>query len=175
MSKKLLYMVNSLLAFLLLFIDQTTKYFAIHSLGNGKRIILIKSVLELYYTENTGAAFGLFEGKNIVIMFMVIAIVMILLFMYRRLCRAEKYQGICFVMTVLISGALGNLIDRMLYGFVVDYIYFVPIDFPRFNFADICIVSAVFMMSYLFLFVYTEEGVDCMDNNGIRREHRTFR
>ena len=167
MPKKLFYMVNSLLAFLLLFIDQITKYFAIHSLGNGKRIELIKSVLELYYTENTGAAFGLFEGKNIVIMFMVIVIIMILLLIYRSLCRAEKYQRICFVMTVLVSGAFGNLIDRMLHGFVVDYIYFVPIDFPRFNFADICIVSAVFMMSYLFLFVYKEEGVDCIDNSGV--------
>lgn len=48
------------------------------------------------------------------------------------------------------------LMDRMIYGFVIDFIYFVPIDFLKFNFADICIVLSLLTISYLFLFVYTE-------------------
>ena len=56
------------------------------------------------------------------------------------------------ILAILIAGAIGNLIDRIRYGFVVDFIYFVPIDFPKFNIADVYIVlsSIAFVLLYLF-------------------------
>lgn len=162
MKKKFVNVIIALIAFLTLFIDQTTKYYASHLLGGERTIVLIKSVLELVYVENTGAAFGSFAGKNIAIMVMVIVIIMLVVLMYWKLCKTENYHNIRLAMAILISGAVGNLIDRMLHGFVVDFIYFVPIDFPKFNFADICIVLSLLIISYLFLFVYTEDEIGCI-------------
>ncbi len=65
-------------------------------------------------------------------------------------------------MAVLICGAVGNLIDHMIHGFVIDFIYFVHINFPKFNFADISIVLSLFTISYLFLFIYTEDEIGCI-------------
>lgn len=162
MKKKFFNVIIWLIMFLILLIDQTTKYFALHLLGGERKIVLIKSILELTYIENTGAAFGSFAGKNIAIMVTVIVIIVFLLLMYWRLRKTEKYYKIRVAMTVLISGAVGNLIDRMIHGFVIDFIYFVPINFPKFNFADICIVLSLFTISYLFLFVYTEDEIGCI-------------
>lgn len=153
-----------LFVILFLIVDQTTKYFAMHLLGNGKKIVLLESILELNYTENTGAAFGVLEGYNIILTFVVIVFVIFLLIKYYKLSWTGKYQGFRLVMLVLISGAIGNLIDRLRYGFVIDFIYFVPIDFPKFNYADMCIVLSLFVIGYLFLFVYSEEDIGYIFN-----------
>ena len=148
-----------LLVVLLLIADQTTKFFAMHFFGTEKKIVLLESILELNYTENTGAAFGVFEGYNMLITLIVIALVIFLLIKYYKLSQTGKYYGIRLSMLVLISGAIGNLIDRLRYGFVIDFIYFIPIDFPKFNCADMCIVLSVIVIGYLFLFVYSEEDI----------------
>ena len=57
------------------------------------------------------------------------------------------------------AGAAGNVIDRLRLGYVVDFIYFKPIDFPVFNFADICITGAAALIIFLFLFVYKESDI----------------
>ena len=85
----------------------------------------------------------------------VIALVIFLLIKYYKLSRTGKYYGIRLSML----GAIGNLIDRLRYGFVIDFIYFIPIDFPKFNCADMCIVLSVIVIGYLFLFVYSEEDI----------------
>jgi len=162
MKKRFFNVIIVLLMFFILIIDQTTKYYAFHLLGGERKIVLIKSILELAYIENTGAAFGSFAGKNIVIMVTVIVIIALLLLIYRRLCKIGNYYNIRLAMAILMSGAVGNLIDRMIHGFVIDFIYFVPIDFPKFNFADICIVLSLFIISFLFLFVYTEDEIGCI-------------
>lgn len=131
-----------------------------HFLGNEKKIVLLESILELNYTENTGAAFGVFEGYNMIITLIVIVLVIFLSGKYYKLSRIGKYHGIRLSMLVLISGAIGNLIDRLRYGFVIDFIYFIPIDFPKFNYADMCIVLSLIVMGYLFLFVYSEEDIN---------------
>lgn len=159
MKKKFFNVLIGSLVFLILLIDQTTKYYASHLLGGERKIILIKSILELTYIENTGAAFGSFAGKNVAIMMTVTVIIVLLLLMYRRLCKTGNHYNIRMAMAILISGAVGNLIDRMIHGFVIDFIYFMPIDFPKFNFADICIVLSLLTISYLLLFVYTEDEI----------------
>ncbi len=162
MKKKFFNMIIVLIVFLILLIDQTTKYYAFHFLGREGKIVLIKSFLELTYTENTGAAFGSFAGKNIAIMVTVIVIIVLLLLKYRRLCKTGNYYDIKLAMAILISGAAGNLIDRIIHGFVIDFIYFAPIDFPKFNFADICIVLSLLIISYLLLFVYAADDLGCI-------------
>ena len=162
MKKKFFNMIIALIVFLILLIDQTTKYYASHLMGGERKIVLIKSILELTYIENTGAAFGSFAGKNIAITVTVIVVIVLLLLMFRRLCKTGNYYNIRLAMAVLMSGAVGNLIDSMIHGFVIDFIYFVPIDFPKFNFADICIVLSLITISYLFLFVYTEDEIGCI-------------
>ena len=101
---------TGLLVVLLLIADQTTKFFAMHFLGTEKKFVLLESILELNYTENTGAAFGGFEGYNMLITLIVIALVIFLLIKYYKLSRTGKYYGIRLSMLVLISGAIGNLL-----------------------------------------------------------------
>ncbi len=58
------------------------------------------------------------------------------------------------------GGALGNLIDRIARGYVVDFIYFTPINFPKFNFADICVTGGVIALGVLLMFYYRDEEAD---------------
>ncbi|MGN1147674.1 MAG: signal peptidase II, partial [Lachnospiraceae bacterium] len=64
---------------------------------------------------------------------------------------------------ILTGGALGNMIDRIRLGYVVDFIYFSLIDFPIFNVADMCIVVSVIILGILFLFVYKEEDLSFLN------------
>ena len=121
-------------------LDYVTKIWAIGTLKGQPDITVIEGFFDFSYLENRGAAFGIFQGRVYLLAFVTIIIMVVLFVMYQK---TKKKTKLLTISTALImTGAIGNLIDRLRYGFVVDSIswhwkntYY----FPTFNVADICI------------------------------------
>lgn len=142
---------------LLIVVDQITKFWAVSQLHQADRVIsIIDGVFELRYTENPGVAFSMLEGQRWI--FIPITILIggfILIMMLRSPLRRYKLFDVTSVL--ILSGAIGNLIDRIAYGYVIDFLYFRLIDFPIFNFADCCVVIGAFLLFFFVLFGMKEE------------------
>ena len=123
--------------FILTFLDLGSKYFVLTRLKNTPDIILIPGVLQLHYLENRGMAFGLCEGKIPVFVILCVLFFCVFFYVYARIPRTGYYLPLTITSLIMVSGALGNFIDRVFRKYVVDFIYFSLIDFPVFNMADI--------------------------------------
>lgn len=143
--------------FLLILLDQYTKRLAVLHLKGRPSFILLDRILEFSYLENTGAAFSSFSGKQTFLIVLTILVITVLAWRYFTLPAKKRYLGIQICLLFVISGALGNLIDRLCRRYVVDFIYFVPINFPKFNVADIYITVGIAVLAALMLFYYSEE------------------
>lgn len=146
-----------MLAFLLL--DQFTKHLAIVHLKGQSALVLIDGVLELQYVENTGVAFSMFQNRKIFILIMGFAVLGVVFFFLLKLPRQKKFLAVHILLSALVAGALGNIIDRIRFDFVVDFISFVLIHYPVFNVADCYIVVSTIVLVILFMFVYREEDM----------------
>lgn len=150
---------NLFFAFLfviLILIDRITKNLAVQYL-RGNEIELIPGVFSLHYLENRGAAWGMLQ--NAIWLFVVITIVVIaaMLYFYGRLPMERKYWLLRFTLILLAAGAAGNFIDRIIWHYVVDFLYFKYINFPVFNVADCYVCVAAVLLIYCLLFRYKEE------------------
>lgn len=131
-------LVSLAAATLLISADQLIKWWARTFLAAGSPIWLVDGVFQLTYVENRGAAWGLFQGQRWPLL-IVTGIVLILMLCYLVVGKATHPMELT-ALTLLLSGGAGNLIDRLFLGFVTDYFYYAPIDFPVFNLADVCVV-----------------------------------
>lgn len=147
-------------------IDQMTKYFAVLFLKDGRTIPIIKDVFELQYLENRGAAFGIMENRQWFFMLMTCAAIAVLTYIYMKIPDAAKYVPLKLCYVFLTAGAVGNLIDRGMQGYVVDFFYFKLIDFPVFNVADIYVTVTMAVLLLLILFYYKEEELDFLNRKG---------
>ncbi len=135
---------------LLIVIDQLTKLFISSSMALGESFELIKNFFCITYTRNTGAAFSILKGqKYFFIVSALVAVVLIIYYLYRNKCSFWEKLGLMLI----AAGALGNLIDRIRFSEVVDFLdfYIFGYDFPVFNFADCCITvgAAVVVLTVL--------------------------
>lgn len=127
-------------------VDQIIKIFLSSRMVVNQTFILIKNLLSITLVHNTGAAFSILTGNR----FLLIVIALLVL---GGLVIYIKNQDVIddidvFTYALLIGGTLGNLFDRIIHGYVIDYLSlsFGDYYFPIFNFADICIVGAVLIM-----------------------------
>ncbi len=114
------------------------------SLVGGENITVIPEFLELDYVKNTGAAFSLFEGKTQILS--VFSAVVLIGGIYLLFARKIKSKVMLTSVVMIMGGGLGNLIDRIVYHYVVDYIKVLFIDFPVFNFADCFVTVGEFIL-----------------------------
>lgn len=131
-------------SFILILIDQIIKI----SISNISNITIIKNFLNLTYVENAGAAFSILQSKRILLI--IVAFVAIFL-LYHYLIKNKDLKKIeILIYSLLIGGIIGNLIDRIVYGYVIDYLEFIILNhyMPIFNFADICIVIGTILFLY---------------------------
>lgn len=145
------------IAALLIAFDQFTKHLAVGHLKGQDAIPLIQNVLYFLYVENFGAAFGMMEGMRVVFYAITLLVACGILFTVWKLPKERRYAPLFFVCMLIFSGAIGNLIDRASHRYVVDFIYFSPIDFPVFNVADIYVTVGCVLLIALFLFVYQDD------------------
>ncbi len=157
---------------LLLLADQYTKLLAIARLKGQAPFVLIDGVLEFSYLENTGAAFSSFLGKQTFLIILTSIVIIIVFWKYFTLPAENRFIRMRFCMLLILGGAMGNLIDRLSRRYVVDFIYFVPINFPKFNVADIYITVGVAILAVLLFFYYSDEDVEILLNIGRKKERR---
>lgn len=141
-------------------LDQITKQWASSFLKGKSAISMIPNVFELQYLENRGAAFGIFQNRQGMFVVMTILVLAILTYVYFRIPAEKKYFPLKVCYVLLTAGAAGNLIDRMVQGYVVDFFYFKLIDFPIFNVADIYVTVTMITVLFLLLLYYKEEDLD---------------
>ena len=153
------YGVLAVCATLLIALDQWAKSMAYNTLRVNGPLVLIKGVFELLYSENRGAAFGILQGKQWFFFLVAAAVVIAVLVFVAKLPSGNRYLPLYISMVLLLSGAVGNLIDRAVRGFVVDFFYFSLIDFPIFNVADIYVTTATAALLCLLCFFYKEEDL----------------
>ncbi len=153
-------LLDLLLFILLIVADQVTKYLAIVYLKGQEAIDLIDGVLELQYLENRGSAFGMLQNQKVFLLFVGVLFMAVLLFFVIKMPAEKKFIPANIVFTMVMAGGIGNMIDRIRFDFVVDFISFVLINFPIFNVADIFIVIGTFSLFVLFMFVYKEKDLE---------------
>ena len=143
-------------------IDQITKLWAVNALKGQEAISLIPGVFEFSYLENKGAAFGIFQDKQWLFLGAGIIIMVVLVIFFTRVPKKRENLPLLITMVVVASGAVGNMIDRTCYGYVIDFLYFSLIDFPAFNVADIYVSVGTAVLAVLILFYYKDEDLERM-------------
>lgn len=150
----------TLLVLLLIFIDQSTKIWAVSALKGTQGIDFIPNFLEFLYVENRGIAFGMLKGKSMFIIPLTLVILLVCIYFVIFYFKRRKHLAVTGLV-MIISGAIGNLVDKLRLGYVVDFIHTTFIEFPVFNMADIfiCVGAGLFALFILF-FDKEEENVD---------------
>lgn len=156
--KNLKKFVMALISVLLLVgLDQWTKYLAVTQLQGKPAHVLIPGVFELLYTENRGAAFGIFQNQRIFFLILTAIILIAVFYCFARIPSGKHFLPLQCLCVLIISGAIGNMIDRLVNGYVVDFLYFSLIDFPVFNVADCYVTGGAVLTFILLFFVYKDE------------------
>ena len=141
----------SLLAGIIIILDQLTKYLVVENIGKTQVITLIPKVLDLVYVKNTGAAFNILSGR--IGFLSIISLLFVIGVIWYMIVKKPQNRLFCIALMLLFSGAVGNMADRIFRGFVVDFIKTVFIEFPVFNIADIAITcGAILLIIYLLFF-----------------------
>lgn len=152
--------LDAITAIFLIFLDQLTKYLAVKHLKDKPAYSIIDGIFELRYLENRGAAFGMLQNQKIFFIIVSIIVLLSIIFVLIKVPDNKKYNSLHILLVLISSGAIGNMIDRLRLEYVVDFFYFVLIDFPIFNMADIYVSIACVLLAFLMIFVYKDEDLE---------------
>ena len=148
-----MYLVFVFVFLLCLFFDMITKTFATNITSP---ILIIDNFIKFDYVENQGAAYGIGQGKQIV--FILIAIFVVISIIWFVLHINHKHKVIFYSMAFLLAGTVGNCLDRIFNGYVVDFISIK--NFPVFNLADVFIVCSIIIIVVNLFFTKEENIID---------------
>ena len=143
----LLYLILSIL---FVIADQVVKMCIVNNFSLHEGMEFIKGIVSILYVRNTGAAWGMFEGK--MFFFYLITAVAVGTLLYLMFKEKGKSKLLLTAYSLILAGAVGNFIDRIRLGYVVDMFKFEFIDFPIFNVADICLTIGVIFLFYYVIF-----------------------
>lgn len=134
------------LSSIFLLIDIVVKLLVSGNMILHQSIKIIDNFFYITYVKNTGAAWSILSGKQFFLILVSLVVIVGLIF---YLCKKNAFSKVEIIgYSLLISGAVGNLIDRIIYGYVIDYLnfYIFNYDFPIFNIADTCIVIGIMLL-----------------------------
>ena len=145
-------MIYVLFVVALVALDQLVKYLVVQNIPLGEHVPFLPYLLDLTYVENTGAAFSLFSDHTwILALISLVMSVLLAIAVWKPLFRHPFGRT---ALALLLAGAVGNLIDRALQGYVVDMFHVLFMEFAVFNVADICVVVGGFAAVVYYLFFY---------------------
>ncbi len=145
---------------LLVALDQWSKFLAIRYLKDQEDLAFLPGIVKLHYLENRGAAFGILQNQQWVFLLLGLCFLAIACYVFRRLPYDRHYRPLAILVVVISAGAIGNMIDRLVRHFVVDFFCTTFIDFPIFNVADIYVTLGVIFLIICVLFVYQEQDFE---------------
>ena len=151
-------------------LDQWTKKLIVTYLKGNPPFVIWNGIFEFYYSENRGAAFGMLQGRQGFFFLIAAAVILAVLWAVYRMPAGKRYLPLMCSLFLLVSGAVGNMIDRLTQKYVVDFLYFKLIDFPIFNVADCYVVIATFSLILLFFFFYSDEELEFLSFKGAKKE-----
>ncbi len=152
------YKINALLLALAgLFLDQLSKVLVDHFLPRQPQlVVVVPYVLDFRYVENTGAAFGMFSEHRWI--FLVTTTIFLIVAIYAFFSMKVESKLVNYALMLIISGGIGNMIDRIFRGYVIDFINITCVDFFVFNIADCCVViGCCLFLLYLVLDTLNEK------------------
>jgi len=162
------FLIDMLVMAGLVLLDRFTKELAVEHLKDRPPYKLIPDVFEFRYLENRGAAFGMLQDRREFFIAVGAIFLLVILYFLIRLPATKKYHVLRFCLVTIGAGAIGNLYDRIMLGYVIDFLYFIYIDFPIFNVADIYVTVSAAMLVILFLFIYKDEDLDMKKANKVK-------
>lgn len=130
-------------------IDQLTKFLVVKYMTIGQSISIIDHFLYITSHRNEGAAWGILQGKMLFFYVVTLLVIGVVILWIRRL-DVKKEKLLVIALSLILGGAIGNFIDRVMYQHVVDFIdtYIFGYDFPIFNIADSALCIGVFLMAF---------------------------
>ena len=140
-------------------IDQFIKYLVVKNMKIGQDIEVLGDVFTFHYLRNPGSAWGMLSNHTVLLIIISIFAMLVIGYVYNNISHS-RYNSLRICLALILGGALGNLIDRIRMKEVIDYLYFKLINFPVFNFADICVTVPVFIMILLVIFKYNGDDFD---------------
>ena len=148
-------MIYAILAAALVAVDQLVKYLVMTNIAPGEHVPFLPHILELTYVTNTGAAFSIFsEHTWLLALVSLVMSVVLALALWKGLFKHPLGK---LTLTLLLAGAVGNLIDRAFRGFVVDMFNVLFMNFAVFNVADICVVVGGLLMAVYVLLLWDKD------------------
>lgn len=156
------YLLAILSFVILVLIDQASKLYITSNLKLHDAIIVIDGVFEIHYIQNRGAAWGMFENQQLLFMISTIVACILGVIFFVKCVNANKLKGLQVCIVMILSGAIGNFIDRITVQYVIDFLYFKLIDFPVFNIADCYVTIGFFITIILILIVYKEDDLEVL-------------
>lgn len=154
------YVIDIVVIGILIWFDQFTKALAVKNLMNQEPFNIIDEVLQLRYLENRGAAFGMLQNQKWFFLIVGIVFLVIIGFFLIRIPVTKKYTILRICLLLLSAGAVGNMIDRVMLDYVIDFIYIIYINFPIFNVADCYVTVSTALLVILILFYYKEDDLN---------------
>lgn len=143
MNKKNIFIFS--VAIVIVLSDQITKFLIKQNFQLNQSIPIIKNIFHLTYIINTGSAFGLFKGLNLFLILFSVIVILVILYNLKKIKNNERLLQ--FSAGLLMGGTIGNLIDRLSYGAVIDFIDFRA--WPVFNIADSAVTVSIIMLIIL--------------------------
>lgn len=144
------------LAFFIIIIDQLVKYWTLTQLDLYESLPGIPGVFDFFYIQNRGASWGILSGRMALFYLVTLVVVVYLLYLMYKTPNFQTLSHIAY--GLLIGGALGNFIDRLLHGYVVDMFRLLFISFPIFNVADMSLTVGVVILVVLVFVNYEERN-----------------
>lgn len=137
-------------ALLIIGIDQYTKYVTVANIKLYEVVEVFPNILSWMYLRNTGAAWSILEGQ--MWFFYIVTVIVVVVVVYYLQKYGHQSKLLSLSLSFILAGSIGNVIDRVRFGYVVDMIRLEFIDFPIFNVADIALsVGVALMILYVFL------------------------
>jgi signal peptidase II len=151
------YILPLLAAVFLILLDQYVKRWAYEVLRPVGEKPFIEGFLGFAYVENRGAAFGMLQGARWFFIPLTVAMLVFIGWYYVRLPKTGIYWLVRVPLVFTYAGAVGNFIDRLFQGYVVDMFEFQFISFPVFNVADMCLVAGTIAIAFVMLFIIKDK------------------
>lgn len=162
-------MIYIIIAVLLFAADQATKLLTVHFLNEGQSVSIIDNILDFTRCHNTGGPWSIFDQSRWIFITVTVIVLAAEIFYIKKY--GPKHTLSKLSLSLITAGALGNFVDRLFRGYVVDMIDVNFFNYPVFNFADICIVVGCVILCVYVLFIYKEptggkkDGEDKNGNN----------
>lgn len=147
---------------LLMALDRVAKYFVIHNCKEDN-YILLENGLEITYLENYGGALGILNNQRFFFIFISGLFVCLIVFFICVLPGKPNFRSLNIWLTFILAGTASNMLDRIIYGYVLDYIYISKIEFPVFNLSDIWISFGAIFTILIVLFKLKEKDFEFLN------------